>query len=201
MDQILSYLQALPEADFIKSICLLIFTSCSGLIPNNNDISLAAAGLITRFKNLSPFQMASATTLSWMAGETTVFFLGRTFGRKILKLKFISKKMNEERQIKIAHMINQNPFSLFIMIRLTPVLRACSILTIGSLGLSPLHFITKHLPLLALYAISIFYFFYYGGQLMKNIFAENAIIVMSLVIIAWLTMMVLIGRKFIKKLN
>lgn len=201
MEQIISYLQALPESDFIKSICFLIFTSCSGLIPNNNDISLAAAGLITQLKNLSPFQVASSATLSWMAGETAVFFLGRMLGQKILKLKFISKKMNEERQMKIAQMINQNPLSLFIMIRLTPVLRTCSILTIGSLGLSPLHFITKHLPLLAIYAISIFYFFYQGGQLMKNIFAENAIIVMSLIIIAWLSMMVLIGRKFIKRLK
>lgn len=201
MDQILDYLQALPEADFIKSICLLIFTSCSGLIPNNNDISLAAAGLITRFKNLSPGQVVLATTFSWMAGETIVYFLGRFLGRKALKLKFIHQKMNEERQMKISQMINQNPLSLFIMIRLTPVLRACSILTIGSLGLSPFHFFTKHLPLLAIYATSIFYFFYEGGYWVKTLFAEYSILIMISIILAWLSMMVLVGRKFIKKLN
>lgn len=201
MEQIIAYLEALPSEDFIRSICLLIFTSCSGIIPNNNDISLAAAGLITNLKNLPPIYVASAATLSWMMGETVVFLIGRLLGKKIFNFEFIKRKMNEQRQTKIAQMINENPFSLFIMIRLTPVLRACSILTMGSLGLSPLHFFTKHLPLLFFYSYLIFFVFYKGGVWVKTIFAENSIIVMGIIVLLWVTMMVMIGRNFLKKLK
>lgn len=201
MDIIISFLQEVPDDNFIKTICLLIFTSCSGLIPNNNDISLAAAGLISHLKNLSPYNVALMATLSWMTGESLVFMTGRFLGRKIFNINFIKLKMNEQRQLKITQLINENPFSLIFMIRLTPVLRACSILTMGSLGLSPFNFVSKHLPLLFVYSFCIFFFFYYGGVWLKSMFAEYSILAMAAIIILWISVMILIGKKFLAKLK
>lgn len=201
MEKIIEYLLSIPEVDFVKSICILVITSCSGLIPNNNDISLAAAGLITQLKKMSPFYISIMATISWMIGETIMFLIGKYFGRKIFNFKFIVRKMTIERQKRITQMMNENPFALIVMIRLTPVLRACSILTVGSLGLSHFNFFSKHLPLLGFYSLSIFYFFYAGGTWLKTIFADNSIWVMAIIVLLWISMMIILGKRFLKKLK
>lgn len=195
MDKILNYLQSIPDQDLIKSLCILIYSSCYGLIPNNNDISLAAAGLLAHYKMLSPFGVASLATLSWAAGESSVYLLGRLVGKKVFNLKLIKKKMPEDKQQKISNLLNKNPIQFFFIIRLTPVLRACSILTMGGLGLSPIHFFTKHIPILITYAFMIFFFFYLVGTWLQSMFTEYHLYVMGMIIIVWLSCMIMVGKK------
>ena len=45
------------------------------------------------------------------------------------------------------------------------------------------------------------YFFYAGGAWLKTIFADNSIFVMVIIILLWVSMMIIIGRRFLKKLK
>ncbi|MFZ4714574.1 MAG: VTT domain-containing protein [Bacteriovoracaceae bacterium] len=201
MDQILIYLQNIPSSEFYQTLGILIYTTCSGFVPNNNDLSIAAAALITNMKSLPATPTALFCFAIWSLGESTTFTIGYFLGPKLLKSKLLQKKMSEKRQADLKKMIDENLFSLIFTVRISPVLRAYTILALGALGLTPLNFFCRHIPLLFIHVMVVFHAFFYLGPILKSFFADNSTYVFIAIFIVWVSMMFYVGRKFYKKLE
>jgi membrane protein DedA with SNARE-associated domain len=201
MESIIVYLQNLSLPEFYKSLGILLYSTCTGLVPTNNDLSVAAAAFISQIKLLSPTKTALFCFMIWSLGETTSFFVGHFLGNKILKTKFLQKKLDEKKQALLKKMINDNLIQLILTIRISPVLRSYTIVSLGALGLRPKLFFSRHIPILFFHSMIVFHAFYYLGPVLKSFFSENATSVFFLITIIWLGMMILVGRNFYQKMN
>jgi membrane protein DedA with SNARE-associated domain len=201
MESIILYLQNLPPSEFYKSLGILLYSTCTGLVPTNNDLSVAAGAFISQIKLLSPTKTALFCFLIWSLGETTSFFVGHFLGYRILKTKLLQKKLDEKKQIMLKKMINENLVQLIFAIRISPVLRSYTIVSLGALGLTPKLFFSRHIPILFVHSMVVFHAFYYLGPVLKSFFSENATSIFLLITIAWLAIMIFVGRNFYQKMS
>ncbi len=164
MGAVLSYLHSLPPEQVLASFALLVFLTSLGVVPNNNDLTLAAAGAFSVLKSIPPVSFIVVAFCAIALGETGVYFLGRIAGGKILASSFFQKRVSLERLKKIEMQVNTHPAKLLLGIRIVPVLRPYFILAAGSLGLSPRRFFSAHPVILGTYVTLLVTVFHYLGR-------------------------------------
>lgn len=201
LEKILDYLTSIPNADFLKALGLLILSTCTGFVPNNNDLATAAAALVSQKKMLNPTSMAFFCFGVWSLGESCIFLTGKYLGTRLFKLAWVRKKITENKQMALTKMLNENLWTLIFTVRISPVFRAHTIMSLGALGLSAKNFLTKHIPVLFVHVMVIFHLFYYLGTLFKTVLADYATFFMLVIFLLWLSMVIWVGLKFKTKLN
>ena len=146
------------------SFALLVFLTSLGVVPNNNDLTLAAAGAFSVLKSMPPVSFIVVAFCAIAIGETGMYFLGRIAGGKILSSRFFQKRVSSERLKKIESQVNTHPAKLLLGIRVVPVLRPYFILAAGGLGLSPRRFFATHPLILGIYVSLVVTVFHFLGR-------------------------------------
>jgi membrane protein DedA with SNARE-associated domain len=200
MQEAISRLQGISPQDFLSTIAVLIFLTCMGVLPNNNDLVLVAATLIAKLKMIALFPVLITIGLTWVAGETTMYLLGRWFGRRIIQWGFIQKRISAETWVKLESLINEKPLPLFLLLRITPIFRAYLMVGLGSLGMRPQVFFRLHPWILLTYVFVLGTLFYNVGDVIQDHFSAHQGWIATFVILIWMSALWMVGRRFTKRL-
>ncbi|MBE7411293.1 MAG: DedA family protein [Leptospiraceae bacterium] len=109
----------------------LVLILCGLGLPVPEDISLVAGGVISALGNTNEHVMFAVGMAGVLIGDGFVFFLGRFYGEKVLKIKLVSKILTPKRfeEVKIQFE-KYGKFVIFVG-RFTPGLRMPIFMTAG----------------------------------------------------------------------
>jgi len=200
MQEAILRLQGISPQDFLSTIAVLIFLTCLGVVPNNNDLVLVAASLIAKLKMIPLYALLGTIAGTWVLGETTMYLLGRWVGRKFIRWNFIQKRISPATWIRLEELINQRPAPLFLLLRITPIFRAYLMVGLGSIGMRPKVFFRYHPWILIAYVSVLGSVFYHLGEVIQVRFNEYQGWIAASVIIFWMATLWTIGRRFTKSL-
>src|SRR5689334_13937913 len=176
-----------------------ILLLCGLGLPIPEDISLIAAGYFS-WKGVLYIHMAFAICFAAVVtGDTAAFFMGRLFGRRVLRSKLAHRYFTPRRQLRVRAYFRKFGSKVVLVGRFTPGLRFTIFFTAGTLHTRPSTFFIYDflaaafsVPILV-YAARIF-----GGQIDKVIKiarqAEHGILI-AIVILAVVVVVRLMRRR------
>lgn len=134
MDQLVDFLLSFygPTPYFL--IVGILFACGLGL-PIPEDITLLAAGILTYYGVANLWIMIFAAFTGVIIGDSIVFYLGATYGRKLTRKPFFSKLLTEERLILVRQKFHDRGNKLIFAARFMPGLRAPIFFSAGMLHL------------------------------------------------------------------
>ncbi|TGK05604.1 DedA family protein [Leptospira langatensis] len=105
---------------------------CGFGLPIPEDISLVSGGVLAGLGYANEHVMFAVGMAGVLAGDGSVFLLGRIFGEKVLKLPFVAKYLTPERFSKVQERFSQYGNWVVFMARFMPGLRMPIYLTAGT---------------------------------------------------------------------
>jgi len=133
MDKVLSFLSWL-EVYGDKGIYLifLVLLACGFGFPLPEDVPLLAAGLLSGLGYVNFWFALLVCFLGVLLGDSTVFFLGKTFGDKLKKSFFFRYIFTEPREKKIVAWFHKHGDKSIFLARFAPGLRVAIFFSAGS---------------------------------------------------------------------
>ncbi|MCB0389916.1 MAG: DedA family protein [Bdellovibrionales bacterium] len=116
------------------AVILGVLFACGLGIPIPEDITLIGAGILAGIGTISLPGAIIAGMIGVMVGDTFMFFMGKKYGHKVIRLPLFRKIFTQER-IRMAEekIINNSKFICFIA-RFLPGLRSPVFLSAGMMG-------------------------------------------------------------------
>jgi membrane protein DedA with SNARE-associated domain len=112
----------------------LVLLLCGFGLPLPEDIVLAFTGYVVH-RGVLPIWVAIAIGLGGvLIGDSTLWWLGRRYGKEVLRRRFLQKILNPSRLDKIQHLYEKYGARMLFFARFTPVLRAGVFLFAGWAG-------------------------------------------------------------------
>jgi membrane protein DedA with SNARE-associated domain len=112
-----------------------ILLACGLGLPIPEDIALFAAGLLAYYGMTSLPVMIAVCFAGVVLGDTIIFFLGSTYGRKLTKKWFFHKLLPDERLNWVREKFHQRGNKLIFVARFMPGFRAPVFFSSGVLHL------------------------------------------------------------------
>ncbi len=112
-----------------------ILLACGLGLPIPEDITLFAGGLAAYYGLTSLWGTIIVSYLGVLIGDTIIFALGATYGRKLTKKWFFHKVLPDDRLNSVRTQFNQKGNKLIFVARFMPGLRAPIYFSAGSLHL------------------------------------------------------------------
>jgi membrane protein DedA with SNARE-associated domain len=112
-----------------------ILLACGMGLPIPEDITLFAAGLLSYYGMTNLPAMIVVCLLGVLTGDTIIFFLGATYGRKLTKKWFFHKLLPDERLNAVKIKFNAWGNKLIFVARFMPGFRAPVFFSAGVLHL------------------------------------------------------------------
>lgn len=128
---------------YLAYFCLLV--GCSIGFPFSSDLTLLTAGVLA---GTGYFEIKTAILLGLSAillGDTLAFYLGRTYGKRIIAHRFFAKICPPARFEQISRFLQENDSKFIFMVRFTPGMRSVIFLSAGALGIPPRTFFTMNI--------------------------------------------------------
>ena len=185
----------IPTPELLATYGVVVFLTCFSILPNSNDLLLAAASLVIKAKGISLAAFIATAFVAWALGENAMFFIGHFAGKKLMKSTFVRKKISDEAQFKIRNLVNENSFHILLSLRITPILRAYLIMTLGGVGLKPSQFVRIHLVLLLLYISLVSALFFFLGHMIEEHLGEHKIVALTAILLVWIGSMIWVGKR------
>ena len=113
----------------------LILLACGLGIPIPEDVTLFAAGVLTYYGVCDIWVMIAVCLVGVMIGDTFVFWLGRHFGRRLLKKWPFRLFLSEEKIDGVRQKLHRNGGRLLFAARFMPGVRSTIFFTTGLLHL------------------------------------------------------------------
>jgi membrane protein DedA with SNARE-associated domain len=134
MDKILDILLSLygPTPYFLLFGILLV---CGLGLPIPEDITLFAGGLAAYYGLTNLWMTILVAYLGVIVGDSVIFWLGATYGRKLTKKWFFHKLLPDERLNNVRTQFHQKGNKLIFVARFMPGLRAPIFFSAGTLHL------------------------------------------------------------------
>ena len=107
---------------------------CGFGLPVPEDISLVSGGVISAIGNTNVHIMFLVGMLGVLIGDSSVFFIGKVYGEKILNFSLIKKLIPTERYEKVQYQFSKYGKWVIFMARFMPGLRTPIFLTAGISG-------------------------------------------------------------------
>ncbi|HLE01339.1 MAG TPA: DedA family protein [Bdellovibrionota bacterium] len=112
-----------------------ILIGCGLGVPLPEDIILFAAGLLSYYGLTQLWVMIVIAMAGVLIGDSTIFFLGAVYGRKLTKKWFFHKILPDERLQAVRQKFHQRGNKLIFAARFMPGLRAPIFFSAGTLHL------------------------------------------------------------------
>ncbi|MEO5969731.1 MAG: DedA family protein [Bdellovibrionia bacterium] len=112
-----------------------ILLACGLGLPIPEDITLFAAGLAAYYGLTSLWLVILVSYLGVIVGDSLIFYLGATYGRKLTKKWFFGKLLPEERLTIVRSEFHKKGNRLIFAARFMPGLRAPMYFSAGTLHL------------------------------------------------------------------
>ena len=112
-----------------------ILLACGLGLPIPEDITLFAAGLAAYYGLTSLWLVILVAYLGVIVGDSLIFYLGATYGRKLTRRWFFGKLLPEERLTIVRSQFNKKGNRLIFAARFMPGLRAPLFFSAGTLHL------------------------------------------------------------------
>lgn len=201
MEELFSRIQGVPPEHLALFFGGLGLVTATGFFPNNNDLTLAGAGIVAAQTEASIWPFFFLIFCGIALGESMMFTIGSRLGGRALNHPFILKKLPPAKQSQLCDVLNASPTGLLIAARLSPVFRPFLILTLGGLGLRPGTFFPRYLPILFCYCLLITQAFYLGGPVIQEHFAGRGTLIFIIALVLWVSFVSMIGRRILKALS
>ncbi|MCC6275044.1 MAG: DedA family protein [Leptospiraceae bacterium] len=175
---------------YVSVFLVLIF--CGLGLPVPEDVSLVAGGVISALGNTNEHVMFAVGMAGVLIGDGFVFFLGRIYGEKVLKIKFVSKILTPKRFEEVKLQFHKYGKFVVFVGRFMPGLRMPIFLTAGvTKKVHPiLFFVTDFLA--AVISVPVWvYLGYYGASNYEKLLSMvhqaqiSVIIVVTILVIAF----------------
>jgi len=132
----------LPYKHYSYLIMLLILIGCGMGLPIPEDIILVVSGIFAAYKITNFWNTVIVCLIGVIGGDTVVFSLGRFFGSKILKSKFLSKIIKTRNIAMVRLASHKYGNYLIFLARFMPGVRTPVFFSMGMFKKSFLVFIT-----------------------------------------------------------
>ncbi|HDV7284525.1 SNARE associated Golgi protein [Mannheimia haemolytica] len=109
----------------------LVLLACGFGVPIPEDITLVSGGVISGLGYTNVHWMLVVSMLGVLVGDSTMYWLGRTYGEKILKFPLIRNVATPERFATVQERFEKQGWKLLFMARFLPGLRAVVYLVSG----------------------------------------------------------------------
>ncbi|AWW34772.1 DedA family protein [Mannheimia varigena] len=109
----------------------LVLLACGFGLPIPEDITLVSGGVISGLGYTNVHWMLVVSMLGVLIGDSTMYWLGRIYGEKILQFPFIRKIATAERFAMVQERFETQGWKLLFMARFLPGLRAVVYLVSG----------------------------------------------------------------------
>jgi membrane protein DedA with SNARE-associated domain len=149
--ELTAFLAHFPPGALWAALVGLFFVTSLGVLPSNTDVMMLGTGALVALGQLPAFA-AVVVTLAILAGETTMFLAGRTFGDRILASRVGRRILSERLQERARAFLQGNLIGAILSVRVTPVMRPWVVFTFGSLRVPPRKFFAVHVPATIAYA-------------------------------------------------
>lgn len=125
------------------SLVLGILLLCGFGLPLPEDITLLVAGILASMQKMSFTGALIVSFVGVFVGDSTLFFLGRRFGRKLFKFWPFSLFFTQSRIEAAEQTILKHQHFICFLGRFVPGLRACIFALVGTMGVSPRVFLIQ----------------------------------------------------------
>lgn len=109
----------------------LVLLACGFGVPIPEDITLVSGGVISGLGYTNVHIMLVVSMLGVLVGDSTMYWLGRIYGEKILKFPLIRNVATPERFATVQERFEKQGWKLLFMARFLPGLRAVVYLVSG----------------------------------------------------------------------
>lgn len=109
----------------------LVLLACGFGVPIPEDITLVSGGVISGLGYTNVHWMLVVSMLGVLVGDSTMYWLGRIYGEKILKFPLIKNVATPERFATVQERFEKQGWKLLFMARFLPGLRAVVYLVSG----------------------------------------------------------------------
>ncbi|HDL5349117.1 TPA: DedA family protein, partial [Mannheimia haemolytica] len=109
----------------------LVLLACGFGVPIPEDITLVSGGVISGLGYTNVHWMLVVSMLGVLVGDSTMYWLGRIYGEKILKFPLIRNVATPERFATVQERFEKQGWKLLFMARFLPGLRAVVYLVSG----------------------------------------------------------------------
>jgi len=171
-----------------------MFLTCLGFVPNNTDLTVLTAGMMSGFGHFILWQVLLVCLIGYFLGEGLMFSLGRMIGHKAQHWRIYQKIMGNGRKEKMIGKINHRPIGFFIGLRLTPILRPFVILSLGAIGVKTTVFSRYHLPITFLYTIALGCLSFLFANLVKSYMNDYKYYLMATIGVLWVILLKFLMR-------
>lgn len=201
MEELFSRIQGVPPEHLALFFGGLGLVTATGFFPNNNDLTLAGAGIVASQTEASIWPFFLLIFCGIALGESLMFTIGSRLGGRALNHPFILRKLPPAKQNQLCDVLNESPTGLLIAARLSPVFRPFLILTLGGLGLRPRTFFPRYLPILFIYCLMITQAFYHGRGILLVYFEGRGTLIFIIALVLWMAFVSMIGRRILRALS
>ncbi|QGM80602.1 DedA family protein [Otariodibacter oris] len=108
-----------------------ILLICGFGVPIPEDITLVSGGVISGLGSANVHWMLVVSMVGVLIGDSTMYWLGRIYGEKILKFPLIRRIATPERFLTVQNRFERQGWKLLFIARFLPGLRAVVYLTSG----------------------------------------------------------------------
>ncbi|MBF0205634.1 MAG: DedA family protein [Oligoflexia bacterium] len=148
----------------VYSVLFGVLILCGFGLPLPEDIVLIIGGYLAYEELLNVHIMTAVGLTGVLIGDSTIFFLGRRFGPVLLKHKYISRLVTEEKISKAQKYMHKYGNRIFFIARFLPGLRSPVFFTGGSLQ-TRFHIFFLYDGFAAIISVPVWvYSAYYGGE-------------------------------------
>lgn len=109
----------------------LVLLACGFGVPIPEDITLVSGGVISGLGYTNVHWMLVVSMLGVLVGDSTMYWLGRIYGEKILKFPLIRNVATPERFAQVQERFEKQGWKLLFVARFLPGLRAVVYLVSG----------------------------------------------------------------------
>jgi membrane protein DedA with SNARE-associated domain len=105
---------------------------CGAGAPLPEDITLVAGGIITGLGYGDVHTMVGVGMAGVLVGDSTMFLLGRHFGARILRWRFVARLLTPERYAKVQEKFERYGNRMMFVARFLPGMRTAVFITAGA---------------------------------------------------------------------
>lgn len=181
------------------ALILIVLLLCGFGLPIPEDITLISAGILASSGSISIEGALFISFFGVMLGDSTLFFLGKKYGRKVYTWPLFNKVFTPERVEKAETRIRRNAKYICFIARFMPGLRAPIFLTAGTMGVRSSTFLLAD-GSAALFSVPIWVFLgnWFGDNIDLVLATAKKVNYVLLIILAVLIIGFFIYRKFRK---
>ncbi|KAG9575344.1 hypothetical protein KCV01_g17865, partial [Aureobasidium melanogenum] len=130
MDLLNNLVDVFGRSGYVAVFLALIL--CGAGIPLPEDITLVAGGIITGLGYGDVHTMVLVGLAGVLVGDSTMFLLGRHFGARIMRWRFVARLLTPERYAKVQEKFERYGNRMMFVARFLPGMRTAVFITAGA---------------------------------------------------------------------